>query len=199
MAIQGIKPRTGPCLNILPSHDSPSHPVKFSSTHFTRRKESLPVNIFLSSHACSAPMWTASPTWNSTEHKPSNSTWRKPSWLSLPMLSFSGFFVDQRSKRKKIYGHDNYFIHHSKPHTFDPRNTRTRVQKLKFIVQTNLYFFCSLFSILLLLPFRFFCKQLYVTRRQIKGRIRREDALDIDLPTYVPILTNHTQPIKLEN
>jgi hypothetical protein len=54
--IQGIKPRTGPCLNILPSHDSPSHPVKFSSTHFTRRKESLPVNIFLSSHACSAPM-----------------------------------------------------------------------------------------------------------------------------------------------
>jgi hypothetical protein len=41
MAIQGIKPRTGPCLNILPSHDSLSHPLKFSSTHFTRRKESL--------------------------------------------------------------------------------------------------------------------------------------------------------------
>lgn len=70
---------------------------------FTRRKESLPVNIFLPSHACSAPMWTASPTWNSTEHKPSNSTWRKPSWLHLPMLSFSGFFVDQRSKRKNLW------------------------------------------------------------------------------------------------
>lgn len=38
MAIQGIKPRTGPCLNILPSHDSLSHPVKFSSTHLRDEK-----------------------------------------------------------------------------------------------------------------------------------------------------------------
>ena len=117
-----------------------------------------------------------SSTWNSTVHKPSNSTWRRPSCLSLPMLSFSKFFVDQRSKRRRKNLWTWLVLHSPFKATYIwSSNTRTSVKKHKFIS--------------LILLFRFFCTNtcnymLQDVKLKVELQVRKRLTLTCQ-PTYL--------------